>query len=97
MVLCAPPPHCDCHARNQYRPRDCTACYCRARNHCGVGMTRVLRWANVAVASMLVVSPLWFDYARHRSGRGGVVESEKQGSVELRWWLARRVLLRCGR
>ena len=26
--------------------------------------TRGLRWANVAVASMLIFSPLWFDYAR---------------------------------
>lgn len=64
--------------------------------------TRGLRWANVAVASALILSPLWFDYARAAAlnsvatGVAVVVLSSLRSRVRSSFGGGWRVLLRGG-
>jgi len=64
--------------------------------------TRGLRWTNVAVGSILIVSPLWLDYARAATlnsvttGVGVVILSGMRSSVRSSFGGGWRVLLRGG-
>lgn len=64
--------------------------------------TRDLRWANVAVASILIFSPLWFDYAPAATlntvatGMAVVVVSSLKSRVRSSFGGGWRVLLRGG-
>jgi hypothetical protein len=64
--------------------------------------TRGVRWANVAVASMLIVAPLWFDHARAAtfnslvSGAAVAVLSTLRSEGRTRFGGGWRVLLKGG-